>query len=136
MKKSSSLKPQGLEPKLRHPNFDVRVYLFQDGVRLNNCQPAVMIVNIFSYIAILMGAIQMTDASFNSKLILFISKIHRTLCLRFAPITFSGLEVIKNLCSTQLSMKFQLLIKAKILKNNDFCSCQTLSWCIYPADKC
>ena len=96
MKKTSSLRPQGLEPKLRHPNFDVRVYLFQDVVRLNNCQPAVMIVNIFSYIAILMGAIEMTDASFNSKLILFISKIKRTLCLRFASITFSGLGVIKH----------------------------------------
>ena len=95
-----------------------------------------MIVNIFSYIAILMGAIEMTDASLNSKLILFISKIHRTLYLRFASISFSGLEVIKKLCSTQLSMKFQLLIKAKMLKNNDFCCCQTLSWCIYPADKC
>ena len=35
-------------------------------------------------------------------------------------------------CSTQLSMKFQLLIKAKMLKNNYFSCCQTLSWCIYP----
>ena len=32
--------------------------------------------------------------------------------------------------STQLSMKFQLLIKAKMLKNNNFSCCQTLSWCI------
>ena len=42
----------------------------------------------------------------------------------------------KKSCSTQLSMKFQLLIKAKMLKNNDFSSFQTLSWCIDPAYKC
>ena len=46
-----------------------------------------------------------------------------------------GLEVIKLfLCSTQLSMKFQLLIKAQLLKNDDFSRCQTLSWCIYSAN--
>ena len=33
------------------------------------------------------------------------------------------------LCSTKLSIKFQLLIKAKKLKNIDFFFFQTLSWC-------
>ena len=32
-------------------------------------------------------------------------------------------------------MKFQLLIKAKMLKNNDFSCYQTFSWSIYPANK-
>ena len=32
-------------------------------------------------------------------------------------------------------MEFQLLIKAITLKINDFSCCQTLSWCIYPANK-
>ena len=40
------------------------------------------------------------------------------------------------LCSTQLSMKFQVLLKTKILKNKD-CSCfQALSCCIYHAINC
>ena len=34
-------------------------------------------------------------------------------------------------CSTQMSMKFQQLIKTKILKNKDFSCFQTLKWCIY-----
>ena len=46
----------------------------------------------------------------------------------------SDIEVIKLFsCSTQLSMNFQLLIKAKMLINNEFSCCQTLSWCNYPA---
>ena len=39
-------------------------------------------------------------------------------------------------CSTQLSMKFQLLIKGKMVKNKDFSCFKTLICCIYPADKC
>ena len=48
-----------------------------------------------------------------------------------------GPKVIKHFsCSTQLSMKFQLPIKTKILKNKD-CSCfKTQRCCIYPANKC
>ena len=38
------------------------------------------------------------------------------------------------LCSTQLSMKFQLLIKIEIPKNEDFSLLNALRWCIYPAD--
>ena len=44
-------------------------------------------------------------------------------------------EMIKLFsCSTQLSMKFQLLIKTKMLKNEDFSCFQTLSCCIYHAN--
>ena len=32
----------------------------------------------------------------------------------------SGLEVSKESCSTEISMNFQLLIKTKMLKNNNF----------------
>ena len=44
--------------------------------------------------------------------------------LLFAMCWLPGPEVIKLFsCTTQLSMKFQLLIKAKMLKNNDFSYC-------------
>ena len=40
-------------------------------------------------------------------------------------------------CSSQPSMKFQLVIKTKILKNKTDYSCSTtFRCCIYPADKC
>ena len=48
-----------------------------------------------------------------------------------------SLEVIKLFpCSTQLSMKFQLLIKAKILKNEEVSCFKYLRCCIYHANKC
>ena len=48
-----------------------------------------------------------------------------------------GPEVIKLFSSsTQPSMKFQLLIKTKVLKNDDFSYFQTLSLCIYPTNSC
>ena len=34
-------------------------------------------------------------------------------------------------CSTQLSMKFQVLMKPKMLKSTDFSCFQTLRYCIY-----
>ena len=37
-----------------------------------------------------------------------------------------GLEVKKELCSTQLSMEFKPLTKTKMLKNKDFSCFQTL----------
>ena len=47
-----------------------------------------------------------------------------------------GPEIMKLFsCSTQLSINFQLLIKAKMLKYIDFSCYQPLSWCIYPANK-
>ena len=46
-------------------------------------------------------------------------------------------EVIKLFpCSTQLSIKFQLLMKTKVLKNKNFSCCQPLRCCIYHAHKC
>ena len=46
-------------------------------------------------------------------------------------------KVIKLfLCSTQRSMKFQLLIKTKMLKNKGFSCFKTLKSCIYHAYKC
>ena len=40
------------------------------------------------------------------------------------------------LCSTQLSMEFQLLIKGQMLKYKDFSCFKTLRCCFYPANKC
>ena len=49
----------------------------------------------------------------------------------------SGPEVIKLFsCSTQLSMKFQLLIKSKILTNKEVYCFKSLRCCIYHANKC
>ena len=39
-------------------------------------------------------------------------------------------------CSTQLSMKFQLLIKAKIPTNEEVSCFKSLRCCIYHANKC
>ena len=36
-------------------------------------------------------------------------------------------------CSSQLSMKFQLLIKAKMLKNKDFSCFYIMAWCCLSA---
>ena len=41
------------------------------------------------------------------------------------------IEVIKKSYSTELGMKFLLLIKTKKLRNNDFLCFQTLIWCIF-----
>ena len=49
----------------------------------------------------------------------------------------AGLEVIKLFsCSTQLSMKFQLLIKTKILTNKEVSCFKSLRCCIYHANNC
>ena len=49
----------------------------------------------------------------------------------------SGPEVIKLFsCSTQLSTKFQLLIKTKIPINKEDSCFKSLNRCIYHADKC
>ena len=45
-----------------------------------------------------------------------------------------GPEVI-NFFHAQLSMKFQLLVELKMLKNTDFSSFQTLRCCLYHAYK-
>ena len=46
-------------------------------------------------------------------------------------------EVIKLFsCSTQLSMKFQVLIKTKIPANKDISCVMSLRCCIYHANKC
>ena len=48
-----------------------------------------------------------------------------------------GPEVIKLFsCSTQLSMKFQLLIKTKIPANKEVSCFKSLRCCIYHANKC
>ena len=48
-----------------------------------------------------------------------------------------GPEVIKLFsCSTQLSMKFQLLIKSKIPTNEDVSCFKSLRCCISHANKC
>ena len=48
-----------------------------------------------------------------------------------------GLEVLKLFsCSTQLSMKFQLLIKTKIPTNEEVSCFKSLRCCIYHANKC
>ena len=51
--------------------------------------------------------------------------------------TVPGPEVIKLFpCSTQLSTKFQLLIKTKITANKEVSCFKSLRWCIYIAYKC
>ena len=47
-------------------------------------------------------------------------------------------RLLKKSCSTQLStsMKFQFLMKTKMLKNKDLSCVKTLRCCIYPAHKC
>ena len=46
-------------------------------------------------------------------------------------------KVIKHFsCSTQLSMKFQLFIETKMLKNKDISCFPTLRWCFHHAYKC
>ena len=42
----------------------------------------------------------------------------------------------KNSCSTQLSMKFQLLIKTEILINKEVSCVKSLRYCIYHDNKC
>ena len=44
-------------------------------------------------------------------------------------------EIIK-ICHAQLRMKFQLLIKGKMVNNKNFACLNTLRCCIYPANKC
>ena len=64
--------------------------------------------------------------------------------LSTVPVMFSywvsrllALEVIKkSLCSTQLSTKFQLLIKTKITANKEVYCFKSLRCCIYHANKC
>ena len=49
----------------------------------------------------------------------------------------TGHEVIKLFsCSTQLSTKFQLLIKTEIPTNEDISCFKSLRCCIYHANKC
>ena len=49
----------------------------------------------------------------------------------------TGSEVIKLFsCSTQLSMKFQLLIKTEIPTNENVSCFKSLRCCIYHANKC
>ena len=49
----------------------------------------------------------------------------------------AGPEVIKLLlCSTQLSKKFQLLLKTRIWTNKEVSCFKSLRWCIYHAIKC
>ena len=49
----------------------------------------------------------------------------------------TGPEVIKLFsCSTELSMKFQLLIKTKIPANKEVSYFKSLRCCIYHANKC
>ena len=53
------------------------------------------------------------------------------------PLLCSGPEVIKLFqCSTQLSMKFQLLIKTKMATNKELYYFKFLRCCIYHANKC
>ena len=50
---------------------------------------------------------------------------------------YPGLEVIKRFsCSTQLSTKFQLLIKTKIPTNKEVYCFMSRKCCIYHAQKC
>ena len=48
-----------------------------------------------------------------------------------------GYYVIKLVSySTQLSMKFQLLMHSRMVKYKDFSCCQTLRYCIFHTNKC
>ena len=52
-------------------------------------------------------------------------------------VKYPGPEVIKkSSCSTQLSMKFKLLIKTKIPTNKEVSCFKSLRCCIYHANKC
>ena len=63
--------------------------------------------------------------------------LEATLCVQAWKALAQATEVIKLFsCSTQLSMKFQLPIKIKMLKNNDFSCFQPHTCCIYHANKC
>ena len=63
--------------------------------------------------------------------------IMKNMSFVISPRRPSGTEVIKLFsCSTQLSMKLQLLTKDKMLKNKDFSCFKTLKCCIYLANKC
>ena len=55
----------------------------------------------------------------------------------FCRLLIPGPEVIKLFsCSTQLSMKFQLLIKTKIPTNKEVSCTKSLRCCIHHANKC
>ena len=64
--------------------------------------------------------------------------VRLSICLKpYLSINWSGPEVIKLfLCSTQLRMKFQLLIKAKIPTNEEVSCFKPLRFCIYHANEC
>ena len=60
-----------------------------------------------------------------------------SLSKRLYPLLGTGLEVIKHFSySTQLSTIFQLLIKTKILTDEEVACFKSLSCCIYNANKC
>ena len=49
----------------------------------------------------------------------------------------AGPEIIKLFsCSTQLSTKFQLIVKTKIPTNEEVSCFKSLRYCDYPANKC
>ena len=60
-----------------------------------------------------------------------------TIASLYAGISSPGPEVIKLFsCSTELSTKFQLLIKTKIPTNEEVSCFKPLGCCIYHANKC
>ena len=73
---------------------------------------------------------------FYLKMILFAVICNKSFVI-YHVLFFTGSEVTKLfLCSTQLSMKFQLLIKTKIPTNEEVSCFKSLRCCVYPADKC
>ena len=65
------------------------------------------------------------------------SYIFLVITLILGKIVRPGQEVIKLFsCSIQLSTKFQLLIKTKILTNQEVSCFKSLRCCIYHANKC
>ena len=57
--------------------------------------------------------------------------------IKSQAISANAEQVIKLFsCSTQLSMKFQLLIKTKISTNEEVSCFKSLRCCNYPAHKC
>ena len=79
--------------------------------------------------------------SYQQKLINFLDETRKEpfhLCIYTdSELMSPGPDVIKLFsCSTQLSMKSTLLIKIKILKDNDIPCLKKLRCCIYPAFEC
>ena len=82
------------------------------------------------------GYRQMTKVAASRQRAIGRSNLHRNAIFLPRP-TRPGPEVIKRFsCSSQLSTKFQLLIKTRIPTNKEISCFKSLRCCIYHADKC